>query len=110
MGFFTSEKGLRQGDPPSPFLFIMAMEGFDSLMRVATHKRWIRSFQMGDRPGGTKEISRLLYADVTIILCEPEAEYVAYIRLILVLFEAIAGLRVNWSKSSLIPVKDVTQI
>ncbi|XP_049388500.1 secreted RxLR effector protein 78-like [Solanum stenotomum] len=74
VGFFASERGLRQGDPLSPFLFILAMEGFDSMMRITTQNRWIKGFQIGDRIGNGKEISHLLYADDTIILCEPEAE------------------------------------
>lgn len=72
MGYFTSEKGLRQGDFLSPFLFILTMEGFDSLMRVATHNRRIRVFQMGDGPKGTKEISHLLYVYDTIIIVNPK--------------------------------------
>ncbi|WMV24691.1 hypothetical protein MTR67_018076 [Solanum verrucosum] len=108
--FFASERGLRQGDPLLPFLFILAMEGFDSMMRIATQNRWIKSFQIGDRIGNGKEISHLLYADDTTILCEPEAEQLNYIRLILILFEAVSGLRVNWGKSSLIAVKEVPQI
>lgn len=110
VGFFESERGLRQGDPLSPFLFILAMEGFDSMMRIAAQNRWIRGFQVGDRVGEEKEVCHMLYADDTIIFCEPTAEQISYIGVILVLFEAVSGLKVNWGKSSLFPVNEVPQI
>ncbi|WMV14275.1 hypothetical protein MTR67_007660 [Solanum verrucosum] len=114
VGIFTSERGLRrglrQGDPLSPFLFILAMEGFDSMMRIASQNRWIRGFQVGGRVGEEKEICHLLYADDTLIFCEPVAEQISYNRVILVLFAAVSGLRVNWGKSSLFPVNEVQQI
>lgn len=56
------------------------------------------------------KISHMLYADDTIIFCEPVAEQIRYIMVILVLFEAVSGLKVNWRKSSLCPVNEVRQI
>lgn len=110
VGFFPSERGLRQGDPLSPFLFILAMEGFDSLMRIAIQNRWIKGFQIQGNSGQVKEICHLLYADDTIIFCEPREDQIRFLKTILLFFEASSGLKVNWGKSNLFPIKEVTNI
>ncbi|KAH0634712.1 hypothetical protein KY290_035831 [Solanum tuberosum] len=60
--------------------------------------------------GEGKEICHLLYADDTIIFCEPTVDQIRFIRLILILFESASGLRVNWGKSSLFQVLEVPQV
>ncbi|XP_059292426.1 secreted RxLR effector protein 78-like [Lycium ferocissimum] len=109
-GFFPSVRGLRQGDPLSPFHFILAMEGFNSTMRVAIQNSWLKGFRIGNQACEEMQICHLLYADDTVIFCEAKAEQLRFIRLILVVFEGVSGLALNWRKSSIFPIKEVRQI
>lgn len=60
--------------------------------------------------GQVKEICHLLYADDTIIFCEPREDQIRFLKTILLFFEASSGLKVNWGKSNLFPIKEVTNI
>lgn len=110
MGGFSLGKELETGRSPLSFLFIFAMEGLNNTLRVATQNRWIRGFEVSNRTGLSTEICQLLYADDTVIFCEAKEEQIRYIRVILVILEAVFGLRVNWRKSSLFPIKEVAQM
>ena len=110
MGFFSTERGLRQDDPLSPFLFILVTEGLNSMLSVATQNRCIRGLEVSSRAGVSTEICQLLYVDDTVIFCEAKVDQIKYIRVILVILESISGLRVNWRKSNLFPIKEVAQM
>ena len=77
------------------------------MLRIATQNRWIRGFEVSSRAGVSMEICQLFYADDTVIFCEAKEDQIRYIRVILVILEVVSGLRVNWRKSSLFPIKEV---
>ena len=52
-------------------------------------------------------ISHLLFVDDKLIFCKPEVDQLGYLRCILVLFEMMLGLKINLSKSVLIPIGEV---
>ncbi|WMV36832.1 hypothetical protein MTR67_030217 [Solanum verrucosum] len=109
-GFFQSQRGLRQGDPLSPFLFILAIKGLNSMIRRASENGWIRGFPANANRGNTMEITHLLYEDDSLVFCEAEVMQIRHLRAILTIFEGISGLHVNWHKSCLYLVNQVTNM
>lgn len=100
--FFQSSKGLRQGDPLSSYLFVLAMEALSQLIVKAKEGGFISGFSIGKRSSGLVEVTHLLYVDNTIIFCETNVEQLRYLNWTLMWFEVIFGLKVNMEKSELI--------
>ncbi|KAJ9673635.1 hypothetical protein PVL29_023281 [Vitis rotundifolia] len=109
-GFFSNTKGLRQGDPLSPYLFVLGMEVFSILIRRAVEGGFLSGCCLRGRGGGEMMVTHLLFADDTIIFCEAKQEQVTNLSWILAWFEASSGLRINLAKSALIPVGEVAEI
>ena len=105
--FFSSSKGLRQGDPLSPYLFVMGMEVLSVLITRAVEGGFISWCSIWRGGGQAVNISHLLFADDTIVFCEAKKEFLTYLSWILFWFEAASGLKINLDKSEVIPVGEV---
>ncbi|CAK8577480.1 unnamed protein product [Lathyrus sativus] len=65
--YFEVSRGLRQGDPLSPFLFAIVAEGFARIMKNTVDTNFFREFRLEDGCGGPS-FSLLRFVDDTIII------------------------------------------
>jgi len=95
---FKPEKGLRQGDPLAPFLFLLVVEGLAGAVRQVESKGLFKGIKVG-----RKEISitMLQFADDTLFFCKETTQNVMVLKSILRCFELASGLKVNFHKSRL---------
>ncbi|KAF5775443.1 putative RNA-directed DNA polymerase [Helianthus annuus] len=95
---FQCFKGLRQGDPISPFLFILVMDVLSSLIDKAKEEGMFKGLKL---PNEGPSISHLFYADDATILGEWSSENIINVVRILRIFHLCSGLKINLDKSSL---------
>lgn len=99
--FFKATRGLRQGDPLSPLLFIIVMEVLNKILEKAKELQLLRGVPVGSN-GNLIEISHFFFANDTLIFCQPEMRSMMFLRCILLCFQAVLGLCINMHKSELI--------
>jgi hypothetical protein len=109
-GFFGSSRGLRQGDPLSPLLFLLVMEVISQLLRRTEEVGLIRSFKADSATVSGLSISHLLFADDTIVFCDADRDQLLHLCMVLACFEAVTGLGVNMGKSELVLVGEVRNV
>ncbi|RVW70775.1 Elongation factor 1-gamma [Vitis vinifera] len=109
-GFFNSSRGLRQGDPLSPYLFVIGMEAFSRLIHRAVRGGFLSGCRIKGRRGDGALVSHLLFADDTLVFCDSSQDEMAYLSWLLMWFEALSGLRINLDKSEILPVGRVENL
>ena len=87
--FFALERGIRQGDPLLPYLFVVAVE----ILAIAIRKNNIGGISIGDH--GYKLVQ---YADDTTGILKDEESLKVFLH-VLKNYEKVSGLKINISKS-----------
>ena len=96
--FFGSPKGIRQGDPLSPFLFDVVMEALSCMLYMAIVAGQFSGFSIGSTPSTSMMVSRLLFVNDTLIFCDVDPNQLVTLRGILNRFKDVSRLRINLGK------------
>jgi len=97
---FKPLRGLRQGDPLFPFLFLVVAEGLAGLVRQASKQNMLT----GVKVGRDIECSMLQFAYDTLFMCEDSFSNIFSIKTILRCFELVSGLKINFHKLKLVGI------
>lgn len=100
-GFFPAQRGIRQGDPLSPFLFAIVGVALSLLITVVAEANLITCFRLART---SSIVSHLQFVDDTILFYAAEENQVKNISTNLRCYKAILGLKVNLFKSTLIGI------
>ena len=100
-GFLENYRGLRQGDPLSSLLFVV-MEAISKMMDKAVTEGRLSGFSVGTSIGDHLQVSHLLFADDTLVMCDTDIDQMLFSHLILLWFEIVSGLKINLDKFELV--------
>ncbi|KAK1416690.1 hypothetical protein QVD17_25805 [Tagetes erecta] len=100
-GEFVASRGLRQGDPLSPFLFSIVMEALSVSIRMASGSGLFNGIRL---PNGGIVITHCMYADDTLFLGDWSVQNGKNLARILKCFHMASGLKINFFKSSMIGI------
>ncbi|CAL4971761.1 unnamed protein product [Urochloa decumbens] len=97
--WIACKKGLRQGDPLSPYLFIIVADLLQQMILAASRAGELLHPIAPDLPCPV-----LQYADDTLIILSAQPSQISRLKQILDSFSAMTGLHINFDKSTFVPI------
>lgn len=92
---FDSSTGIRQGDPLSPYLFVIAMQVLSALLKKAESNHELDPFSCGPL-----SVSHVIFADDPMIFLHADKKNACHLKHLLDDFTALSKLRINFNKSA----------
>ena len=97
-GMINPTRGIRQGDPLSPFLFLLCTEGLNGLIVQAANRGDIKGFALC-RNG--LRLTHLLFADDSLLFCRATNQERSNILEILEVYGRCSGQQINRNKTTI---------
>lgn len=94
-----NQRGIRQGDPLSPFLFILCTEALVHVLNVAETERKLHGIKLAS---SGPAVHNLLFADDSLLLCKAYVSECTVIMDCLRCYGEASGQEINKMKSSII--------
>ena len=98
---FHCRRGVRQGDPLSPLLFVLAADLLQSLVNKAKDSGLLK---LPIPLNNSQYFPIIQYADDTLIILEGDPRQLHFLKSLLNQFSESTGLKVNFSKSLMLPI------
>ncbi|XP_074300688.1 uncharacterized protein LOC141631986 [Silene latifolia] len=96
-GFFPGKSGIRQGDPLSPYLFVLSMEILSRYLRILCDQK-----NVSYHPKCSKlNLNHLIFADDLMIFVRGDVPSIVAVKDSLVKFASLSGLHANVDKTNI---------
>lgn len=103
---FQPTRGVRQGDPISPYLFLLAAEGLSCLLKARNQSSVLNGIKVDE---SAPTVNHLLFADDGLLFFRATRESAREIKEVLQLYCQASGQMVNMDKSSIFFAKGCNQ-
>ncbi|XP_074327140.1 uncharacterized protein LOC141665057 [Apium graveolens] len=98
-GDVQPQRGIRQGDPMSPYLYILCAEGLSSIIRRHEHVGLLHGCSIAR---GAPPVSHILFADDSYFFFRATKPEALTMKNILLKYERLSGQAINFGKSNVV--------
>jgi hypothetical protein len=96
--YFNPLRGIMQGDPLSPYLFIICADVFFSMIIYKQNQSLIQGIVIAQT---SPKVTHLFFADDSIIFCKANKEEVSQLKAVFEDYQRISGQQINLDKSEM---------
>ncbi|WOL02704.1 hypothetical protein Cni_G11423 [Canna indica] len=99
---FRHKRGVRQGNPISPFIFNLAVDCLSRLLSLASRNGLIEGVLSSRVEGG---VTHFLFADDLMIFCSNKDGCLRNVMFLMKCFEITSGLKINLAKTEVVSLR-----